>query len=163
MLRRQPLRSFAFLLLSDPMNDEAQRTQGVSFNKRESHLRSILATVPDAMVVIDEMGRILSFSAAAEKMFGYAESEVIGENVAMLMPSPDRERHDGYLSHYRDTGERKIIGIGRVTTARHRHTPPVEDPCEAFMPQLASWSQEAYQKFLNAEGFIDLADQLGCS
>jgi len=128
MLRRQPLRSFAFLLLSDPMNDEAQRTQGVSFNKRESHLRSILATVPDAMVVIDEMGRILSFSAAAEKMFGYAESEVIGENVAMLMPSPDRERHDGYLSHYRDTGERKIIGIGRVTTARHRdgYTFPIE-------------------------------------
>jgi len=110
------------------MNDEAQRTQGVSFNKRESHLRSILATVPDAMVVIDEMGRILSFSAAAEKMFGYAESEVIGENVAMLMPSPDRERHDGYLSHYRDTGERKIIGIGRVTTARHRdgYTFPIE-------------------------------------
>ncbi|HEY8592469.1 MAG TPA: PAS domain S-box protein [Sphingomicrobium sp.] len=86
----------------------------------ESHLRSILATVPDAMVVIDEKGLILSFSAAAEKMFGYSESEVIGENVSMLMPSPDRERHDGYLDHYRATGERKIIGIGRVTTARHR-------------------------------------------
>jgi two-component system, LuxR family, sensor kinase FixL len=110
------------------MDDEAQRTQGVSFDEREAHLRSILATVPDAMVVIDEMGRILSFSAAAEKMFGYAEGEVIGENVAMLMPSPDRERHDGYLSHYRDTGERKIIGIGRVTTARHRdgYTFPIE-------------------------------------
>jgi two-component system sensor kinase FixL len=110
------------------MNDEAQRTKGVSFNEREAHLRSILASVPDAMVVIDEMGRILSFSAAAEKMFGYAEREVIGENVAMLMPSPDRERHDGYLSHYRDTGERKIIGIGRVTTARHRdgYTFPIE-------------------------------------
>ncbi len=110
------------------MNDEAQRPQGVSFNERETHLRSILATVPDAMVVIDETGRILSFSAAAEKMFGYAENEVIGENVAMLMPSPDRERHDGYLSHYRDTGERKIIGIGRVTTARHRdgYTFPIE-------------------------------------
>jgi two-component system, LuxR family, sensor kinase FixL len=110
------------------MDDEAQRTQGVSFDEREAHLRSILATVPDAMVVIDEVGRILSFSAAAEKMFGYAESEVIGENVAMLMPSPDRERHDGYLTHYRNTGERKIIGIGRVTTARHRdgYTFPIE-------------------------------------
>ena len=86
----------------------------------EAHLRSILATVPDAMIIIDEMGIILSFSAAAEKMFGYAESEVIGENVSMLMPSPDRERHDGYLKNYRDTGTRKIIGIGRVTTARHR-------------------------------------------
>ena len=95
---------------------------------REEHLRSILATVPDAMVLIDEMGVILSFSAAAEKMFGYAEGEVIGENVSMLMPSPDREQHDGYLKKYRDTGVRKIIGIGRVTTARHRdgNTFPIE-------------------------------------
>lgn len=94
----------------------------------EAHLRSILATVPDAMVVIDDKGTILSFSAAAEKMFGYAENEVVGENVSMLMPSPDREQHDGYLEHYRRTGQRKIIGIGRVTTARHRdgYTFPIE-------------------------------------
>ena len=94
----------------------------------ESHLRSILATVPDAMVVIDERGGILSFSAAAEKMFGFSEAEVLGENVSMLMPSPDRERHDSYLENYRRTGLRKIIGIGRVTTARHRDgfTFPIE-------------------------------------
>jgi len=101
---------------------------GAGVRTSEAHLRSILATVPDAMVLIDEIGSILSFSAAAEKMFGYTEDEVIGENVSMLMPSPDRERHDGYLRHYRDTGERKIIGIGRVTTARHRDgvTFPIE-------------------------------------
>ena len=94
----------------------------------ESHLRSILATVPDAMVVIDETGHILSFSAAAEKMFGYSEDDVLGENVSMLMPSPDRERHDGYLHNYRTTGIRKIIGVGRVLTARHRdgYTFPIE-------------------------------------
>jgi two-component system, LuxR family, sensor kinase FixL len=94
----------------------------------ETHLRSILATVPDAMVVIDERGAILSFSAAAEQMFGFAEAEVLGENVSMLMPSPDRERHDAYLENYCATGERKIIGIGRVTTARHRDgfTFPIE-------------------------------------
>jgi two-component system sensor kinase FixL len=86
----------------------------------EAHLRSILATVPDAMVVIDENAQILSFSAAAERMFGYAESEVLGKNVNLLMPSPDRERHNGYLQHYKRTGERKIIGIGRLTNARHR-------------------------------------------
>jgi two-component system sensor kinase FixL len=80
------------------------------------------------MVVIDERGHILSFSAAAERMFGYREDEVLGENVSMLMPSPDRERHDSYLSNYMTTGERKIIGIGRVTTARHRDgfTFPIE-------------------------------------
>ena len=96
--------------------------------KSESHLRSILATVPDAMIVIDKRGHILSFSAAAEKMFGFSEQEVLGENVSMLMPSPDRERHDSYLENYARTGHRKIIGIGRVLTARHRegYTFPIE-------------------------------------
>ena len=95
---------------------------------REAHLRSILQTVPDAMIVIDERGYILSFSAAAERMFGFSEEEVLGENVSMLMPSPDRERHDGYLERYLRTGERRIIGIGRVLTARHRDgaTFPIE-------------------------------------
>ncbi len=86
----------------------------------EAHLRSILETIPDAMIVIDERGHILSFSAAAEAMFGFAEDEVRGESVSTLMPSPDRERHDFYLSRYLATGNGKIIGIGRVTTARHR-------------------------------------------
>lgn len=95
---------------------------------REAHLRSILETVPDAMIVIDERGFIISFSAAAERMFGFSEDEVLGENVSMLMPSPDRERHDGYLERYLRTGERRIIGIGRVLTARHRDgaTFPIE-------------------------------------
>jgi two-component system sensor kinase FixL len=94
----------------------------------EAHLRSILATVPDAMVVIDEVGSILSFSAAAEKMFGYSEAELIGRTVKMLMPNPDRDRHDQYLVNYLTTGKRKIIGIGRVTTALHRdgNTFPIE-------------------------------------
>lgn len=82
-----------------PLGGESTEPDGgLKFHfQSESHLRSILATVPDAMAVIDEGGHILSFSAAAEKMFGYAEREVLGENVSMLMPSPDRERHDSYL------------------------------------------------------------------
>ncbi len=87
---------------------------------REAHLDSILETVPDAMIVIDERGLILSFSAAAERMFGFSEAELLGENISTLMPSPDRERHDHYLENYRSTGERRIIGIGRITTARRR-------------------------------------------
>lgn len=108
--------------------DRSARDEPLASAVNEAHLRSILATVPDAMVVIDEMGHILSFSAAAEKMFGYAEGEVVGENVSLLMPSPDREQHDGYLENYRRTGDRKIIGIGRVLTARHRdgYTFPIE-------------------------------------
>jgi two-component system sensor kinase FixL len=109
--------------MDQPVDPEVTRIAG-----SEEHLRSILATVPDAMVIIDERGTIISFSAAAEKMFGYAEREVVGENVSMLMPSPDRERHDGYLNNYGRTGVRKIIGIGRVTTARRRdgNTFPIE-------------------------------------
>jgi two-component system sensor kinase FixL len=104
--------------------------QPISEPQREAaaHLRSILATVPDAMVVIDEQGTILSFSAAAERMFGYGESDLVGENVRILMPSPDRERHDQYLINYLTTGIRNIIGVGRVTTALHRdgNTFPIE-------------------------------------
>lgn len=85
-----------------------------------NHLRSILETVPDAMVVINANGRILSFSKAAERLFGFAEAELVGENVSALMPSPDRERHDGYLERYLTTGERRIIGIGRLVTGRRR-------------------------------------------
>lgn len=81
---------------------------------RENLLSSVLSTVPDAMVVIDEAGVIMSFSAAAQSLFGYGEEEVIGRNVSILMPSPDRERHDGYIRRYLETGEKRIIGMGRV-------------------------------------------------
>lgn len=84
--------------------------------KRERHLNSILTTVPDAMIVIDDHGLITSFSAAAERLFGYAEADVLGRNVSMLMPNPDRDRHDSYLRRYLETGEPHIIGIGRIVT-----------------------------------------------
>lgn len=67
--------------------------------EREAHLRSILATVPDSMVVIDEAGSVTSFSNAAEKLFGYPSREVIGRNIRVLMPSPYREEHDKYISN----------------------------------------------------------------
>ncbi|HET9639250.1 MAG TPA: PAS domain S-box protein [Allosphingosinicella sp.] len=87
-----------------------------ALEKREQHLHSILATVPDAMVVIDEQGTMISFSAAAERLFGYTEEEVLGKNVSMLMPNPDRDRHDSYLQRYLDTGVPRIIGTGRIVT-----------------------------------------------
>ncbi|MDX9999144.1 MAG: PAS domain S-box protein [Phenylobacterium sp.] len=88
--------------------------------QREAHLQSILDTVPDAMVVIDEKGVIQSFSAAAERLFGWSSGEAVGRNVSMLMPSPYREEHDSYMQRYLTTGERRIIGIGRVVVGERR-------------------------------------------
>ena len=87
---------------------------------REAHLQSILDTVPDAMIVIDEHGAVQSFSTAAERLFGYKAAEVIGKNIKLLMPSPYREQHDGYLDRYLTTGERRIIGIGRVVVGERK-------------------------------------------
>ena len=81
---------------------------------REAHLRSILDTVPEAMIVIDATGSVTSFSAAAAQLFGYRHEEVVGQNVKMLMPEPYRGEHDGYIGHYLRTGEARIIGYGRV-------------------------------------------------
>ena len=86
--------------------------------ERESLLSAILATIPDALVVINEQGLITSFNAAAEKMFGYREADTLGRNVSMLMPSPHQDSHDGYIARYFKTGERRMIGIGRVLEGR---------------------------------------------
>jgi len=96
--------------------------KAVELAQRESalQLRSILDTVPDAIVVIDERGAVHSFSPAAERLFGYASGEVVGRNVAMLMPSPYREAHDDYIDRYLRTGERRIIGIGRVVVGQRK-------------------------------------------
>lgn len=83
-------------------------------------LRSILQLVPDAIIIIDERGLIETFGTAAERLFGWTAAEVHGKNVSMLMPSPYQARHDGYLKHYMETGERRIIGIGRVVVGRRK-------------------------------------------
>lgn len=87
---------------------------------REAHLQSILDTVPDAMIVIDERGIIQSFSSAAERQFGWTAAEVVGRNVSLLMPDPYRTAHDAYLARYMETGERRIIGIGRVVVGERK-------------------------------------------
>lgn len=96
--------------------------------EREAHLRSIYDTAPDALIVIDERGLVQSYSAAAERMFGWTASEVLGRNVSMLMPQPFRDAHDGYVSRYLRTGERRIIGIGRIVMGERKDgsTFPIE-------------------------------------
>src|SRR5215467_10647037 len=87
---------------------------------REAHLRSILDTVPEAMIVIDERGLMQSFSSAAERLFGYGAGEVIGKNIKMMMPAPYRDNHDAYVERYLRTGEKRIIGIGRVVVGERK-------------------------------------------
>jgi two-component system sensor kinase FixL len=98
--------------------ESVAKTEGL--RSREAHLQSILDTVPDAMIVIDERGIIRSFSTAAARLFGYASADVVGTNVKRLMPSPYRENHDGFLERYLRTGERRIIGIGRVVVGERK-------------------------------------------
>jgi two-component system, LuxR family, sensor kinase FixL len=95
---------------------------------REAHLQSILDTVPEAMIVIDEHGTMQSFSSAAERLFGLKASEAVGGNVKMLMPAPYRDNHDGYINHYKVTGERRIIGVGRIVVGQRKDgsTFPIE-------------------------------------
>jgi two-component system sensor kinase FixL len=97
----------------------AKRAQ-IALAEREAHLQSVLDTVPDAMVVIDPQGHMQSFSATAERLFGYAQDEVIGRNVSMLMPGPYHEQHDAYLRRYLSTGERRIIGVGRLEVGQRK-------------------------------------------
>ena len=98
---------------------EAQRLHS-DLQYREALVRSILDTVPDALVVIDSGGLIQSFSAAASRLFGYGATEVAGRNISVLMPPPYRGEHDGYLARYLATGERRIIGIGRVVVGQRK-------------------------------------------
>jgi len=106
------LRGFA-LVVHDATDRQAALA---ALERREHHLKCILDTVPDAMIVIDKAGIIVSFSATAERLFGHREADVVGKNVSILMPSPDRERHDGYIERYLETGVPRIIGIGRIVT-----------------------------------------------
>jgi len=98
----------------------AARAAQESLREREAHLRSVLDTVPDAMVVIDTRGIMQSFSATAERLFGYSAEEAVGKNVSILMPQPYRGHHDAYLSRYMATGERRIIGLGRLVVGQRK-------------------------------------------
>jgi len=83
-----------------------------------TYFESILAAVPDAMIVINQTGLISEFSRAAQKMFGYSQSDVLGKNVSILMTDADNSRHDGYINRYLETHEPQIIGVGRVVMAK---------------------------------------------
>jgi two-component system sensor kinase FixL len=113
---------------------------------REAHLQSILDTVPDAMIVINDHGVMQSFSTAAERQFGWAAAEVVGRNVNLLMPEPYRSQHDGYLTRYLTTGERRIIGIGRVVVGERKDGTTF--PMELSVGEMASGRQRFFTGFV---------------
>ena len=113
---------------------------------REAHLQSILDTVPEAMIVIDERGFIQSFSSAAERLFGCRAAEAIGQNVSTLMPAPYHENHDAYLQRYLNTGERRIIGIGRVVVGQRKDGSTF--PMELAVGEMKSGDQRFFTGFI---------------
>lgn len=125
----------------------AEREAAVAgLEAREAHLRSILDSVPDAMVVIDEHGTIQEFSATAEKQFGWAAAEVIGRNVSCLMPDPYRSGHDRFLARYMSTGERRIIGIGRVVVGERKDGSTF--PMELAVGEMSSGERRFFTGFV---------------
>lgn len=96
------------------------RTREEALRQSESRMRAIVNTAVDAIITIEERGIIESINPATEKLFGYTADEIIGKNVSILMPDPDRSAHDSYLANYRRTGKPKIIGIGREVIAQRK-------------------------------------------
>lgn len=91
-----------------------------AYRETDNKFKAILATAVDSIIIIDQRGRMDMVNEAALKLFGYTEDELIGRNVKMLMPEPDSSRHDGYLDHYHQTGERRIMGFGREVKGRKK-------------------------------------------
>ncbi len=117
-----------------------------SLARSEAHWRSILDTVPDAIVVIDEQGLIRDFSPAAERMFGWMAEEVTGRNISKLMPDPYRTAHDGYLQRYYRTGERRIIGKGRVVVGERKDGSTF--PLELAVGEMQAEGQRYFTGFI---------------
>ena len=116
---RHQLQSDELRHLTDTLEAQVE-ARTAELRDSNAQLRSIIDSAVDGIIVIDEHGRIESFNPGAERLFGYAQPEVLGRNVSMLMPSPYREEHDGYLHRYLTTGAAKIIGVGREVTGLRR-------------------------------------------
>lgn len=95
-----------------------ERTSRLELSEEKN--KAIIDSAIDAIITIDGKGTVSLFNPAAEAMFGYNASEVVGNNVNMLMPEPHHSNHDHYLSNYLKTGDAKVIGIGREVEGRHK-------------------------------------------
>src|SRR5260221_207400 len=91
-----------------------------TLQESDARLQAIVNTAVDGILTIDARGIIQSFNPAAIRIFGYDSEEVIGRNVSMLMPPSYASEHDGYLAHHQQTGEKKIIGVGREVMGQRK-------------------------------------------
>lgn len=103
--------------LTFPIKKSIQANHTQKVVDANAQLKALLNAAVDAIIIIDHLGSIELFNAAAQKMFGYQSSEVVGNNIRMLMPEPYRKEHDQYLRNYMETNKAKIIGIGREVKA----------------------------------------------
>jgi two-component system sensor kinase FixL len=115
-------------------------------SRGEKDFRALLDAAVDAIVVIDDKGILEEFSLAAQRMFGYTAEEVIGRSVNILMAEPYRSRHDGYLTRYAATGEKRIIGIGREVTGQRKDGSVF--PCEIAVGQVAGVEPPRFVGFI---------------
>lgn len=102
------------------MDDTVRPRLGVAFSTSEARLASVFDTAVDGIVVINERCQVLAFNKACEDLFGYKASELLGDNVNKIMPMDYATAHDGYVQRYLDTGQKRIIGIGREVSGRHK-------------------------------------------
>jgi two-component system sensor kinase FixL len=96
------------------------RSHEEELRRQNRRTRGILETAPDGIITIDDEGTIRSVNPAAETMFGYHASEMVGRAISMLMPGPLAGEHKGFIADYLRTGRAKLIGLVRETTARHK-------------------------------------------
>jgi len=103
------------------IHDVSKRQESeTALRDREERLRAVMDNAAEAIIVIGTDGLITDFNTAAEKLFGYTAGEIISNNVSMLMPSPYSEAHDGYLAHYQETGEPRILNQSRELPGRRK-------------------------------------------
>jgi two-component system sensor kinase FixL len=105
-------------------------------------LDALMDAAADAIIIIDETGLIRRFNRAAEAMFGYREADLLGRNVSLLMPEPNRNRHNGYLERYHRTGEARIIGKGRDETGLRRNGETF--PMQLSVGEITRTGQRSY-------------------
>ena len=128
------------------MADSKNNLEAIPAEHAVERLRAILATAVEGIITIDDRGTIETLNPSAERLFGYSANELIGRNVKVLMPSPYYEGHDGYLANYRETRERKIIGIGRDVVGKRKDG--TEFPLELAVSEFKFADQRMFAGFI---------------